>query len=410
MSTPQRIVVIGGGLAGAKTVEALREREYDGHLTLIGEESHLPYERPPLSKDYLAGSASFDDSIVHTGEWYRQRRVDLHLGSRAVAIDRDARKVSLDSGDQVSYDKLVLATGATPRHSDLPGADAEGVHYLRTPEDSDAIRESLGSGTRLAVIGGGWIGLEVAAIARAAGAEVMLVERSRLPLARTLGDQMGQVFLDRHREAGVEVLTETEVAEIVTENGRVTGLRLDGGREIPADVVVIGMGAIPNVELAEAAGLDLAQGGIAVDAALQSSDPDIYAVGDVAAHQHPALGRRVRVEHWANALNQPKALAPALLGDRTEYAELPYFFSDQYDLGMEYLGAVPAEHVNDVVVRGEVSERKFLAFWLDASDAMLAVMAVNVWDMDEEIKPLLGQGCPIDRQKLADPSVPFAEL
>lgn len=410
MSTPQRIVVIGGGLAGAKTVEALREREYEGHLTLIGEESHLPYERPPLSKDYLAGSAPLDDSIVHTGEWYRQRRVDLHLGSCAVAIDRDARKVSLDSGDQVSYDKLVLATGATPRHSDLSGADAEGVHYLRTPEDSDAIRESLESGTRLAVIGGGWIGLEVAATARAAGAAVTLVERSRIPLARTLGDRMGQVFLDRHREAGVEVLTETEVAEIVTEEGRVTGLRLDGGREIPADAVVIGMGAIPNVELAEAAGLDLAQGGIAVDAALESSDPDIYAVGDVAAHQHPALGRRVRVEHWANALNQPKALAPTLLGDRTEYAELPYFFSDQYDLGMEYLGAVPAEHVNDVVVRGEVSERKFLAFWLDASDAMLAVMAVNVWDMDEEIKPLLGQWRPINRQKLADPSVPFAEL
>lgn len=410
MSTPQRIVIIGGGLAGAKTVEALREQEYEGHLTLIGEESHLPYERPPLSKEYLAGSARFEDSIVHTGEWFRQHRVDLHLGSRAIAIDRDSRKVSLDSGDHVTYDELVLATGATPRRSDLPGAEAEGVHYLRTPEDSDVIRESLGAGRRLVIIGGGWIGLEVAANARAAGAEVTLVERSRIPLARTLGDQMGQVFLDRHREEGVDVLTETEVSEIMTEGGRVSGLRLVGGRELPADLVVIGLGAIPNVELAEAAGLDLAQGGVAVDAALTTSDPHIYAVGDVAAHQHPVLGRRLRVEHWANALNQPKALAPTLLGERTEYAELPYFFSDQYDLGMEYLGSVPGEHVNDVVVRGDVSERKFLAFWLDSADAMLAVMAVNVWDMDEQIKPLLGQGRPIDRRKLADPSVPFADL
>ena len=410
MSAPQHIVVIGAGLAGAKTAESLRKHGHTGTITLVGEESHLPYERPPLSKEYLSGEGSFEDALVRPEQWYTEHDIDLRRGVRATAIDREARTVALEDGSTLPYDALVLATGSSSRRSELPGADADGVLYLRTRGDSDAIRPLAAEGTRIVVIGGGWIGLEVAAVTRSGGAEVTVLERGHLPLARILGDQIAQVFADLHREKGVTLLTDVEAAEILVKDGRAAGVRLRDGRTLPADAVVVGIGAIPHLELAEAAGLDLAGRGVAVDATLRSSDPDIYAVGDIAAHQHPLLGRRVRVEHWATALNQPKAVARTILGDAVEYAELPYFYTDQFDLGMEYLGSAPQDQVTEVLVRGDLASREFLAFWRDRDGVILAVMAVNTWDVIDVLKPLLTERRIVDAARLTDPSVELTAL
>ncbi|MGI5951399.1 MAG: NAD(P)/FAD-dependent oxidoreductase [Brooklawnia sp.] len=410
MNAPQRIVIIGGGLAGAKTVEALRANGHAGTITLLGAETHLPYERPPLSKSYLAGETPFDDAVVHPQQWYTEQDIDLRLGTRATGVDRAARTISTLDGSTLPYDTLVLATGSTPRRSRLPGAEADGVYYLRTKDDSDAIRSLITPDSRLVLIGGGWIGLEVASIARSAGARVTVLELAELPLAHILGNQVAQVFADLHRQHGVDLLTSAEAAEILTSDGRATGVRLTDDREILGDAVIVGIGAIPNLELAEDAGLELASGGVAVDAALRTSDPAIYAVGDIAAHDHPLLGRRIRIEHWANALNQPTALAATILGQTTEYAELPYFYTDQYDLGMEYLGLAPHDEVADVVIRGELAQREFIAFWRDRAQVVLAVMAVNIWDVIDEVKPLLTERRPVDRDRLADPDVPLSEL
>lgn len=410
MDTPQKIVVIGGGMAGAKTVESLRSQGYTGALSLVAAEQHAPYERPPLSKDYLAGESAFEDALVQPEAWYAEHDVDLRLGTRATAIDRDARTVALDDGSVLEYDALVLATGSTPRRSDLPGADAEGVLTLRNREDSDAIRAVGTSGKKLVVIGGGWIGLEVAAVTRAAGAEVTVLERGQLPLERILGAKVAQVFADLHEAKGVRLLTDTQAAEILVEDGHVSGVRLEDDRTLPADAVVVGVGATANLELAEAAGLELSGGGVAVDATLRTSDPAVYAVGDIAAHDHPVLGRRVRVEHWATALNQPQALAATILGEPTDYTELPYFFTDQFDLGMEYIGSAPQDQVASVVVRGDLPGREFIAFWLDSSGAILAAMAVNIWEVIDTIKPLILERRVVDQQKLADPEVELSEL
>lgn len=410
MNAPQHIVVIGGGFAGAKTAESLREHGHTGSITLIGREAHLPYERPPLSKEYLAGKGFFEDAVVHPEQWYAEHQIDLRRSTSATAIDPAARTVTLEDGTSLPYDALVLATGSSSRRSELPGADAEGVLYLRTREDSEAIRPLAATGTRIVVIGGGWIGLEVAAVTRSGGAEVTVLERGHLPLAGILGDEIAQVFADLHRERGVQLLTDTEAAEILVEDGRATGVRLADGRTLPADAVVVGIGAIPHLELAEGAGLDLAGGGVAVDATLRTSDPAIYAVGDIAAHQHPLLGRRVRVEHWATALNQPSAVARTILGERTEYEELPYFFTDQYDLGMEYSGSAPRDQVAEVLVRGDLTTREFLAFWRNRDGAILAVMAVNTWDVIDQVAPLLRERRAVDAARLTDPAVPLTEL
>jgi NADPH-dependent 2,4-dienoyl-CoA reductase/sulfur reductase-like enzyme len=306
------VVVIGGGLAGAKTVEALREQGYDGEIGQVTAERHLPYERPPLSKSYLAGESAFDDAVVHPAQWYQDNHVDLRTGVRATSVDAAAHRVLLDDGDSLGYDKLVLATGAVPRRLPVAGADADGVYYLRTRDDSDAIRSVFGEGRRLVVIGGGWIGLEVAAAARGAGTEVTLVEAAELPLLGVLGKELATVFADLHRAHGVRLRLSATVEEFTTDGGRVAGVRVDG-ETIPADAVVVGVGVAPDVTLAESAGLAV-DNGVLVDACLRTSDADIYAVGDIANHDHPLLGRRVRVEHWATALNQPAVAVAALLG------------------------------------------------------------------------------------------------
>ncbi len=406
---PNRIVIVGAGLAGAKAAEALRTQGYDGSLTLIGDERHLPYERPPLSKAYLAGDDDRSSLDVHDKDWYRDHKVELALGVAATAIDTSTRAVELVDGQRVDYDRLLLATGSSARKLSVPGAGAQGVRTLRAVEDSDAISTAIESGGAIAVIGGGWIGLETAANARQRGVDVTVIEAAELPLLAVLGHDLAQVFLDLHRDHGVGFHLGARVDEITTEDGQASGVRLGDGTHIAAETVIVGVGAIPNLRLAESAGLAI-DNGVLVDANLRSSDEAIWAVGDIANHQHPILVTRVRVEHWANALNQPTAAASSMLGTATPYTELPYFFTDQYDLGMEYVGHAPAGSYTAVVTRGDVAGREFLAFWLGAAGQVIAGMNVNVWDVVEDVKALILSGRPVDVDRLTDPAVPLSSL
>jgi 3-phenylpropionate/trans-cinnamate dioxygenase ferredoxin reductase component len=403
MTTDSRFVIVGGGLAAAKLAEALRDNDFAGSLTLLAAEGQLPYERPPLSKEHLLGKKALTDFTVQPAQWYRDHHVEVMLGTAVSTIDRASKTVALPDGSTLPYDKLALATGSRARRLRIPGADAQGVHVLRTIEESDALVALFGSIRRLAVIGAGWIGLEVTAAARAAGVEVTVLEAMSAPLLAAMGPEMGEVFADLHRAHGVDLRCEVTVAEIRTTEGRVTGVRLGDDTVIEADAVLLGVGARPNTELAVDAGLAV-EGGVLVDESLSTSDPDIVAVGDIAEQQHPVLGRRVRVEHWANALNQPAVAALTMLGTPATYDRLPYFFTDQYDLGMEYIGYVAPGQQTTVVTRGDVAAREFVAFWLDSGNRVLAGMNVNVWDVGDRIKELIRSGEPVDPRRLADTS------
>jgi 3-phenylpropionate/trans-cinnamate dioxygenase ferredoxin reductase subunit len=402
-------VIVGAGLAGAKAAETLRAEGFDGPVVMLGEETERPYERPPLSKDYLLGKADRDTIFVHPADWYDQHDVDLRLGDAVTAIDPAAREVSLASGGRVGYARLLLATGSSPRLLPVPGADLDGVLYLRRVGDSDRLKAAFAAAGKVAVIGGGWIGLETAAAARAAGAEVTVLEAAELPLLRVLGPEVAQVFAGLHREHGVDVRCGVQVVAVTGRDGRVAGVELADGSVVAADVVIAGVGITPNVGLAVAAGLGEANG-IQVNAALRSTDPDIFAAGDVASAFHPVLARHIRVEHWANALHQPQAAARAMLGQRVSYDRMPYFFTDQYDLGMEYSGYVEPGHYDEVVFRGDPQRREFVAFWLGSGGRVLAGMNVNVWDSTEAIQALVRSRRPVDSEALSDPATPLAEL
>ena len=407
MSSPHDVVVIGGGLAGAKTAEALRDQGFDGTVTLVAAEPDLPYERPPLSKGFLAGDDPFDSAITHPADWYGEHRVDLRLSTRATALDTSAHTVSLDDGSALDYDKLVLATGSTARRLTVPGADAERVHVLRTRADSESLRAEFGHGRRLVIVGGGWIGLEAAAVARQKGTDVTVVAPDTIPLAKALGDRMGTVYARLHREHGVDFRLRTSVSEILVTAGRATGVRLDDGETLDADAVLVGIGAAPNTGLAEQAGLDVADG-VLVDAGLRTSDPDVFAVGDIANQDHPLLGTRIRVEHWGMAFNQPAVAVTNLLGGQAVWDELPYFFSDQYDAGMEYYGRPSPD--DEMVVRGDLDKWEFVAFWVDAAHRLTAVMNVNVWDVIDAVKPVIAARRPVEPARLTDPKVAFSDL
>jgi 3-phenylpropionate/trans-cinnamate dioxygenase ferredoxin reductase subunit len=402
-------VIVGAGQAGAKAAEALRAEGFAGPVVLLGAETERPYERPPLSKGYLLGQAERDSIYVHSADWYDEQDVDLRLGAAVTAIDPAAHEVSLAAGGRVGYAKLLLATGSAPRRLAVPGADLEGVLYLRTVGDSDRLRAAVAAAGNVVVIGGGWIGLEAAAAARTAGAKVTVLEAAELPLLRVLGREAAEVFAGLHRDHGVDLRTGVQVSEITGADGRVTGVALADGSVIAADAVVAGVGITPNVELAVAAGLGVANG-IQVSAALRSIDPDIYAAGDVASAFHPVLKRHIRVEHWANALHQPQAAARAMLGQAVSYDRLPYFFTDQYDLGMEYTGYVDPGHYDEVVFRGDPARREFIAFWLGSGGRVLAGMNVNVWDATEAIQKLVKSGLAVDSKALADPATPLESL
>jgi 3-phenylpropionate/trans-cinnamate dioxygenase ferredoxin reductase component len=401
-------VIVGASLAGAKAAETLREEGFGGPIVLIGEEDERPYERPSLSKDYLLGKAERETIYVHPQAWYADHGVDLRLGTLVTNVDPPAHEVTLADGSRIGYGKLLLATGSAPRRLPLSGADAEGVLYLRRVADSDRIRTTLQTATRIAVIGAGWIGLETAAAARSAGVEVTVLEAAELPLLRVLGREVAESFAGLHREHGVDLRFGVKVAEITGSEGQADGVRLADGSHIPADVVVVGIGITPNSQLAEAAGLEVGNG-IVVDAGLRSSDPDIYAAGDVANAYHPLFGRHVRVEHWANALNQPQAAARAMLGQDVAYDLVPYFYTDQYDLGMEYAGYVEPSDYDRVVFRGDAKGREFVAFWLRGG-RVLAGMNVNIWDVNEMVQAIVRGGRTVDATRLADPGVPLDEF
>ena len=401
-------VIVGASLAGAKAAEALREEGFDGPLVLIGEESERPYERPPLSKDYLLGKAERETIYVHPRSWYAEHDVDLRLGAQVTGVDPAAHEVALADGSRAGYAKLLLATGSSPRRLPVPGADTDSVLYLRRVSDSDQIRATFQTASRIAVIGAGWIGLETAAAARAAGVDVTVLEAAELPLLRVLGREVAQVFAGLHRDHGVDLRFGVQVDRITVSGGRADGVRLADGSRVPADAVIVGIGITPNSQLAEEAGLETGNG-IVTDARLRSSDPDIYAVGDVANAYHPLLGRHIRVEHWANALNQPLTAARAMLGQDAVYDLVPYFYTDQYDLGMEYAGYVEPGGYDRVVFRGDVERREFIAFWL-GRDRVLAGMNVNIWDVNEAIQAIVRSGRTVDTGRLADPDVPLEEF
>ncbi|MFG3099207.1 NAD(P)/FAD-dependent oxidoreductase [Streptomyces sp. NPDC048182] len=414
----QTFVIVGGGLTGAKAAETLREEGFTGRVILVCDERDHPYERPPLSKGFLLGKAERDSVFVHEPGWYAAHDVELHLGQTVAAIDRAAKTVHYgDDGTRLRYDKLLLATGAEPRRLDVPGTDLAGVHHLRRLAHAERLKGVLASLGRdnghLVIAGAGWIGLEIAAAAREYGAEVTVVEPSPTPLHGVLGPELGAVFAELHAAHGVRFQFGVSLTEIIGQDGMVLAARTDDGEEHPAHDVLAAIGAAPRTSLAQAAGLEIAPaehgGGIVVDERLRTSDPDVFAAGDVASFPHALLGTRLRVEHWANALNGGPAAARAMLGREEPYDRVPYFFSDQYDLGMEYSGWAPPGAYDQVVIRGDAAKREFIAFWL-SEGRVLAGMNVNVWDVTDQIQRLIRSAVPVDADALADPHVPLENL
>jgi 3-phenylpropionate/trans-cinnamate dioxygenase ferredoxin reductase component len=404
LSETQIFVIVGASLAGAKAAEALRGEGFDGRVVLIGDERERPYERPPLSKDYLRGEAD-GKPYVHDDGFYAEQGIELRTSTSVAAIDPAASTVALAGGESLSFDRLLLATGAEPRRLDLPGTDLDGVLYLRSIEDSEAIRERIEGGGKLVTIGAGWIGAEVAASARQKGCEVTILEMGELPLERVLGPELGAIYRDVHTDNGVEFLGGVKI-EAIEGDGSVAAVTLADDRRIEADFVVVGVGVAPRVELAEAAGLAI-DNGVACDERLRTSAEGVFAAGDVANAFHPFFGRRLRVEHWFNALEQGPVAARNMLGKDEPYEKIPYFFSDQYDVGMEYAGF--AHEWDEVVFRGDVAGREFIAFWLD-DGRVVAGMNVNVWDVTDQIQALIRAGARVDRRRLADADTPLDEL
>jgi 3-phenylpropionate/trans-cinnamate dioxygenase ferredoxin reductase subunit len=394
-------VIVGAALAGAKAAETLREEGFDGRVVLLGSEPDLPYERPPLSKDYLRGESERDGAYVHPASFYEEKSIELRREVTVSGIDVAAGHLLIEE-ERLEYSKLLLAVGAEPRRLPVPGADLEGVLYLRSFADSDVLRERLGSGGRVAVIGAGWIGAEVAASARQKGLDVTLIEQLDVPLERVLGREVGEVYGAIHRDQGVELLTGTAV-EAIEGSGRAERVRLAGGRTVDCDFVVVGIGVAPRVALAEAAGLEVGDG-ILVDERLKTSADNVFAAGDVAGAWHPFFEQRLRVEHWHNALEQGPAAARSMLGTGEPYDKIPYFFSDQYDVGMEYAGY--ATEWDEVVFRGDVDGREFIAFWVKAG-RVLAGMNVNVWDVTDDIQALIRSRAVVDLDRLRDPDSPL---
>ncbi|GAB2751773.1 NAD(P)/FAD-dependent oxidoreductase [Streptomyces bullii] len=414
----QTFVIVGGGLAGAKAAETLRAEGFTGRVILICDERDHPYERPPLSKGYLLGKEERDSVFVHEPAWYARNDVELHLGQTVDAVDRTAKTVRFgEDGTVVRYDKLLLATGAEPRRLDIPGTDLAGVHHLRRLAHAERLKQVLTTLGRdnghLVIAGAGWIGLEVAAAAREYGAEVTVVHRGQTPLHSVLGPELGQLFAELHREHGVRFHFGARLTEIVGQDGMVLAARTDDGEEHPAHAVLAAIGAAPRTGLAEAAGLEIADrahgGGIVVDEGLRTSDPDIHAAGDVVSFPHALFGARMRVEHWANALNGGPAAARAMLGRDVTYDRLPYFFTDQYDLGMEYSGSAPPGAYDQVVIRGDAGKREFIAFWVK-DGRVLAGMNVNVWDVTDPIQRLIRSRAHVNTEALADPHIPLDSL
>lgn len=408
MRADETFVIVGAGLAGTKAAEGLRTEGFDGRIVLVGAEFERPYNRPPLSKDYLQGASEKKHIYVHSDSWYAAHDVELLLGCQIVDLDRVARRLTTKSGERMGYDKLLIATGSSPRRLPVRGNALGGVLYLRDVEDCEAIEAAFAGSERAVIVGAGWIGLETAAAARAAGLDTTVLETARLPLVGVLGPEVAEIYATLHVEHGVTLRTGVEVAEIMGEDHQVSAVRLADGSEIDADVVVVGIGITPNVELAETARITV-DSGIVIDERLHTNDPDVFAAGDVANAYYPLLGRHLRLEHWSAALNQGPVAAANMVGRTTAYDQLPYFFSDQYDMAMEYRGHVEGGRYDEVVFRGEVAKREFVAFWL-LGGRVLAAMNVNVWDVGDALAALVRSGRPVDPIRLTDPGVALEDL
>jgi 3-phenylpropionate/trans-cinnamate dioxygenase ferredoxin reductase subunit len=397
-------VIVGAGMAGGKAVETLREEGFDGRIVLLGSEPERPYERPPLSKDYLRGESERNGAYLQEDpDWYEQHAVELRTSATVASLDVAGRAVVLDGGERIAYDALLLATGAEPRRPPIPGIDLDGVHVLRTLEDSDGLRGVLDSGGRLVVVGAGWIGCEVSASARQRGMDVALVEPQSVPLERVLGPELGAFYRDVHADHGVQLHLGTGV-EAIEGDGRAERVRTSDGTALDCAAVLVAVGVAPRTQLAEGV-LDV-DNGILVDASLRASADGVFAAGDVANHDHPLFGR-LRVEHWANALEQGPSSARAMLGRDAVYDRVPYFFSDQYDVGMEYAGhSAPGDAV---VFRGDRAAREFIAFWV-RDGRVTAGMNVNVWDVNEQLQALVRAGATVDPERLRDPDVALDSL
>lgn len=403
--TRQTFVIVGASLAGATAAAQLRKEGFNGRIVLVGEEQHPPYERPALSKDYLRGATKRARLDVRGQAFYLDNAIELRTGTRATAIEPGSREVLLDDGRRLRYDRLLLATGASPRRLEVPGSGLAGVHYLRTVGDADAIRAAAARAGRAVVIGAGWIGAEVAASLRQLGLPVALVAPGSMPLERVLGTEVGAVYRDLHAEHGVELVMNRRV---VAFRGRdaIEAVETADGTRIEGDLIVVGAGARPRTELATEAGLDVGDG-ILVDEHLETSAPGVFAAGDVAAAWHPLFGARIRVEHWDNARRQGRAAAGSMLGKAEPYVRIPYFYSDQYDLGMEYAGHAPAW--DRVVFRGDPAGRAFVAFWL-LDGRVAAGMNANVGQVNDAIAALVGSRERVAVERLTDPAVALDDL
>jgi 3-phenylpropionate/trans-cinnamate dioxygenase ferredoxin reductase subunit len=402
------IVIIGGGAAGMKAAQTLRAEGFQGAVTIVGADPEAPYQRPPLSKGYLMGEEDRASVFFEPAEWYAEHDIELRTAATAMSIDRTAREVALDDGTRLPYDQVLIATGSRPRALSLDGAHLPGVHELRTLADAEELKSAFAHASHVAVVGAGWIGLEVAAAARSADLPVTVLESAELPLVHVLGPQVAEVFAALHRKHGVDLRCGVQVSRFLGSSDGVSSVELADGVNVSADLVVVGVGADPNVELAAAAGLTV-DGGVVVDEYLRTADPRIWAAGDVASAWHPVLQRRIRVAHIENALGQGPAAARSMLGIGAPYTDPPYFYTDQYDLGMEYIGYVAPGTDVDVVLRGDVDALAFMAFWL-SGDRVLAGMHVNLWDATDGIRELVVSGRPVDRDRLADSDVPLEEV
>jgi 3-phenylpropionate/trans-cinnamate dioxygenase ferredoxin reductase component len=401
----QTYMIVGASLAGAKAAEELRERGFDGRVVLLGSEPERPYERPPLTKDYLRGESPREKAYVHEDGFYTDRAIELETGTTVAAIDPVAARVTLPDGRELPFDRLLLATGAEARRIPVPGADLDGIHYLRTLADCDILRDRLHGGGHVVVVGAGWIGSEFAASARQRGLNVTIIDPVSLPNERIFGAEIGAFYRNVHAQHGVELVL-GEGVEAFQGDGTVARVRTTAGRTIECDFAVVGIGVAPRVALAQQAGLEV-DNGILVDEKLQTSAPNVFAAGDVARGWQPFYGERIRVEHWANALHQGPAAAQAMLDEPVSYDRIPYFYSDQYDVGMEYSGHAPKW--DEIVFRGDPDAGAFVAFWLK-DERVVAGMNVNVWDVNAHVEALIRTRQPADVRALRDPDTPLESL